>query len=95
VKYDPHTCLTAAELRGMGLTVPDVPDAAWVPRSSVRFGEVKAVEPDTPNPTSVSVEFSVSFTEPFRWVEIDIPIKDAEQYQAVCDVLREEGYDVD
>jgi hypothetical protein len=34
-EYDEVTCITAAELRWMGIAVPeDTPDVAWIPRAA-------------------------------------------------------------
>lgn len=42
-EYDPGTCVTAEELRAMGLDLPEtVPDCAWLPRASVKVGTGRA-----------------------------------------------------
>jgi hypothetical protein len=95
MKYDKHTCITAAELRAMGMPVDEsVPDCAWVLRSAMRFGQVEVGEQVWPHdPTVVHGSFTVSFTEPFRWVEVDVPVENEQQLAEVMKVLREENSD--
>ena len=69
--YDERTCITAAELRTMGLAVPkSIPDEGWVPRASMKFKVGRAsIDGGT---LGMSVEFS--FTEPFRWLELNVTV---------------------
>jgi hypothetical protein len=69
--YDEATCVTAGELRAMGVPVPEkIPDCGWVPTHAVRWGPPNAsMEGDT-----VFVELGVSFLEDFRWVELTYTI---------------------
>lgn len=72
--YDEASCVSAGELRAAGYSVPEnIPDCAWVPRSSVRVNndEVSA-HTDPGDPSIVHVSVSVEFTEPFKWVEATI-----------------------
>lgn len=74
--YDPETCITAAELRASGINVPEkIPDVAWVPKWSIKFGVPAANEVLYPEKDTIAVDVQVEFSEPFRWVyaEISIP----------------------
>ena len=43
-KYDPATCITAGELRSMGMKIPDtVPDCGWIPRFGIKMENHKTV----------------------------------------------------
>jgi hypothetical protein len=61
----------AADLRAIGCNIPEkIPDCAWVPRSSIEFGE-----PDVQidgKCFDVTLTFAVS--EPFRWAEYEFEI---------------------
>ncbi len=38
ITYDEAMCITAGQLRAVGITVPEkIPDYAWVPRRSVKL----------------------------------------------------------
>ena len=68
----PELCITAGELRQAGAKgiEPHVPDCAWLPRHSMRMGEVRAVKGR--GPRGFKIEWDVTFTEPFRWVELTV-----------------------
>ena len=69
-EYDEQTCLTAGELRSMGLVVPEeIPDVAWVPKDSVKIGEGRNTTWAGSGPRVIKVSMSIRITEPFRWVE--------------------------
>jgi hypothetical protein len=66
--YDPDLHVTAGELRGMGVPIPeDIPDCGWVPKESFRvgLGDPKQRK-DGEWPLDITVTYI--FTEPFRWV---------------------------
>lgn len=73
-EYNPQTCITAQELRASGVTVPDhIPGPAWVHRHTVRFGGAD-VALDNQDPSRMNVQMTVTFTQPFRWVEATVEI---------------------
>ncbi len=74
--YDPRTCLTAGEVRAIGVELPEsVPDCAWVPRWAMRTELGKVTDGDTPG--SVDMMIGISFSVPFTWIELKIEV-DAE-----------------
>jgi len=63
--YDPERCITAAELRKMGMELsPNIPDIAWVPRYAIQITSW--------NPRGTENIFQIAITSPFRWVQADI-----------------------
>ncbi|WP_441280602.1 hypothetical protein [Tardiphaga sp. 862_B3_N1_1] len=72
--YDPDTCITAAELRAMGLEVhPNVPDVGWVPRAAMRMSaEAAEHTPEDIAAGLLKMDMSVTFTAPFRWIELNV-----------------------
>lgn len=70
-EYDEKTCITAGELRGLGIRLPeDIPDVAWVPRIALVFKPGKGrVEGD-----KLLVDVGVEVLAPFRWVSVDLVI---------------------
>lgn len=72
-EYDEVTCVTAGELRARGFDVPkDIPDCGWVSRASMRVTPGKATGDATTG--RLNVDFTVDFTEPFRWVTANVTI---------------------
>lgn len=72
MKYDSTICITAEELRDIGIEVPEtIPDCAWVPRWALRFsvGEVVAVDA-----TRYTTNCRIGFAQPFRWVESEVTL---------------------
>jgi hypothetical protein len=70
----PTKVLYAGVLRAMGISIePDVPDCAWIPIGSIIFGHNN---PEIPDETTnqehhmMTVNYSIKFTEPWRWIEI-------------------------
>lgn len=62
-QFDPRQCVTARELRSLGLEVPmSIPNSAWIPRSAVKFGTPKTEEGEIHTAT-----VPMSIEEPFRW----------------------------
>jgi hypothetical protein len=67
--YDPATCVTAGGLRERGVAVrPEIPDAAWLPRSAIRMTATEVPSDDGEPVHAVEIEYS----EPFRWSEADL-----------------------
>ena len=70
-EYDADTCVTAAELREMGITVPDdVPDCGWIPRHAIKYGEIGV---DIEGTTMVA-NVGVAISEPFRWINVTVDL---------------------
>jgi hypothetical protein len=74
--YDPTCCVTAAELRAIGVPVPaHIPDCGWIPRGSM---QMKSATPtSTPEEISqgvLSMNLETIFTQPFRWIELKATI---------------------
>jgi len=67
--------ITAGELRSWGISVPDsIPDCGNIPRSSMIISadnDQSKLEGDI-----LTVGMSVTFTEPFQWIEVPITIVD-------------------
>jgi hypothetical protein len=77
-EYDEVTCITAAELRWMGIAVPeDTPDVAWIPRAALRVESFKLTHA-TDHGATVHGTASVTFLTPFRWVECQVTIDPVE-----------------
>jgi hypothetical protein len=73
-KYDPTTCVTAGELRAMGLKIPEsIPDVGWLPTRAVLFGAPITKPGDDPN--SIYVNLEVSFLEQFRWLTVTFTLE--------------------
>lgn len=67
VEYNPTTCITAGELRSMGIPIPEsIPDCGWVQRLSIEFKPPSHVEADDEG--KVKFAFNVKIHEPFHWV---------------------------
>lgn len=63
----------AGQLREMGGELPDnIPDCAWVPKSSVSWGKPSFKEADSPDRLEMDIDIHIS--EPWRWASIDITI---------------------
>lgn len=77
-EYDEKTCITAGELRNMGVNVPkDIPDYGWIPRYALRFtGPMEAFPGKEPG--SIRVNIGTKITEPFRWVRVDLELEGKE-----------------
>jgi len=71
-EYNENTCITAWELRELGMDLPKtIPDYGWIPRTSFSFkaGEMRADVIDT-----MTCEVIVEITEPFKWYQADIAL---------------------
>ena len=74
-EHDEQTCISAGELRGMGVAVPpDIPDCAWVPRSAIRIGPIEKSYVTEAGESRCT--FGVDFVEPFRWISLDVMLED-------------------
>ena len=69
-KYDPVTCISAGELRAIGLPMPEsIPDCGWIPRTAM---EIKALESKLNGETELRINTEIKFTEPFRWITVSL-----------------------
>jgi len=69
-EYDEKTCITAGELRHIGIDIAkDIPDVAWIPRSSmiITDHEISYDKPDDDPDGTVTGVLHFQITEPFRW----------------------------
>lgn len=72
-KYDPATCVTARELREIGLPIPeDIPDVAWCHRSALHVA-LNNVE-DKGNGV-VYLKFEMIFDQPLEWIQLDFTVE--------------------
>jgi hypothetical protein len=65
--YDQRTCITAAEVRGQGIPLPQsIPDVAWIPRAALQhaLGEMTAADNG-----ELRCQLVIAFAQPFRWLE--------------------------
>lgn len=75
MEYDPFTCITAGELRSMGIVIDDgVPDCAWVPRFSLRWTATN-IRPLDEEEREIEVTMKVNLTEPFRWINVNVKLQ--------------------
>ena len=73
-EYDAETCITARELRAMGCDISEeVPDCAWVPRSSIAIS-LGGVEPHPSDADCAVVTVNLRCAEPFRWVSMTVDV---------------------
>jgi len=71
LEYNEYLCITAGELRSSGIKVPgDIPDCGWVPRGAVDFRV-------SPNREAGVIGVDVTFSVPFKWVQLDVTVEDA------------------
>ncbi len=75
-EYDPDRCVTAGELRAIGLAVPDmIPDPAWIPRDSIEISPGSRPYPHERVGIALQYSMAVRFTKHFKWIKIDVTIK--------------------
>jgi hypothetical protein len=75
--YDPRTCVTARELRGIGMTLAEtIPDCAWVPRDSILYSDPEVVPGE---PKAIAIGLKVTFTVPFQFIEVTFSIDEAKE----------------
>jgi hypothetical protein len=74
VTYDPKNCITAGELRDIGVALPkEIPDCAWIPRlAMVTTFDSCSAEIDG---LTLHAKVSVSFLVPFTWCEATVTFK--------------------
>lgn len=89
-QYDPKTCVTAGELRTMGLDIPSpIPNCAWVPRRAICFGEPEVTAEDD----VVHASIPTIVNAPFKWVNVEVTFGSVEEAAAAAAALREEGFE--
>lgn len=60
----------ASDFRDWGAVIDDeIPDCAWVPRTSVTFGKEEAESGDD---GTIRIKSKVEISEPFRWVTTSV-----------------------
>jgi len=77
---DSENQVTALELRQMGIDIPpNIPDHAWVPRSSIfycvdtaSFSELRGV---------LGCDILIRFSEPFSWALMDVSWNAGKPYE--------------
>lgn len=77
-EYNEQICITAGELREMGVDVPDrIPDCVWIPRWSMRM-DAEGQEPTAAECEQgiLKAKVIITFTQPFQWVSVDFTLKD-------------------
>lgn len=75
--YDAVTCITAGELREMGIAIPaNVPDCGWIPRGAMQMRAGTAHQHSEAEIAAgiLRVNLECTFTQPFRWIELDVVI---------------------
>lgn len=79
-QFDPTTCVTVRELRNRGFSnIPaDFPDCAWIPRDSIKFEFFNETTRQDVEKGLMKAGMRATFTEPFRWIEIDYTIEKLE-----------------
>ena len=73
-EYDAKICMTAREIRAMGIQVPErIPDVAWIYRSEFNF-DLDSLQcwGDAEDTGKVHMRIKACFSGPFRWVEFKV-----------------------
>ena len=66
-EYNSETCITAGELRAIGVAIPaEVPDCGWVPRSAVTYSGPQVTVDGNRIDCTAAIQFSV----PFQWISV-------------------------
>jgi hypothetical protein len=72
--FDPKTCITAGDLRWMGISLPeDIPDCAWVKRSALQLS-LESIR-DGSGDRNLILDFTVQFEQPLQWISMDLYIE--------------------
>ena len=73
MEYDEKTCITAGELRQLSIVkIPDdIPDCAWVPRSSLSI----CPEGATVDKKNGILTMPIQFTVPFKSISIEMTLE--------------------
>jgi hypothetical protein len=91
-EYDPATCITAGELRAVGIPVPEsVPDCGWIPRGSMAPGPEEPTTSYDPATGIITAMIPTCFTQPFRWFELDLAtntVRHVEMFDPRCEARR-------
>ena len=80
-EYNPKTCVTAGELRAMGIPIPErVPDVGWIPRTAMRWtGAAPGATTEEEKAQGIlNLSLEVRFTEPFQWIDVEFDVKETE-----------------
>lgn len=73
-EYDPKTCVTAGELRSIGLPIPDsIPDVAYIPHYGITAKLIRISGDDADGEFDAVVD--VTFVEPFRWISLKLVVE--------------------
>jgi len=77
--YDPVTCITACELRAIGVPIPaHVPDCGWIKRTAISMKPVAVkATPGEIAQGMMTVNLETVITQPFRWIELNATITKA------------------
>lgn len=71
-EYDAATCWTVAELRGMGIPVPEsVPEEGWIRRCDLKF-EMEEVAGSADG--VFTVKMRAMFLAPVRWIDLTVTV---------------------
>ena len=75
-EYDEATCVTAGDLRAMGIQLPEnIPDCGWVHRDALEISST-SVGPPLPSPDGkITIDVVMKLTKPFRWIELDLVVE--------------------
>jgi hypothetical protein len=89
--YNPVTCITACELREIGLELPDeIPDCAWVPREAVHWNfppvETTVDRLDSIYNGVLTITMNATFDAPFTCYRVIAPVVISEHLQFPIDV---------
>lgn len=74
-EYDPKTCITASELREMGIPIPEhIPGCAWMKRSGLKM---ESGNPNyDPETEELIIHMTVKFTEPMNYITLTVSYLD-------------------
>jgi len=91
MKYSKDTCVTAGELRDVGLNIDEnIPDDAWVPRDSVELSEpVVSIVGATSLDGMAYIPVHVSFSKPFKLTKKDALLRKWKKEDAADDKRKE------
>jgi hypothetical protein len=75
-EYNQETCITAGDLRSVGIPVPErIPDCAWISRSAVKCVPILPEQAfERVARGEFAVEFKITFLEHFRWVTVQCSV---------------------
>lgn len=80
-EYDSVSCITAQELRKMGVAIPgDVPDCGWVPRCAVSYG---LADQGKVEDSKITCSLTIRILAPFRWFEVRGEVETGQRNECV------------